>query len=38
MRVSKAIAFGIVLAVPSLVPVSSAQAASECPVSIDLGH
>lgn len=32
MRVSKAIALGIVLAAPSLVSVSSAQAASECPV------
>jgi len=32
MRVSKAIAFGIVLAAPSLVSVSSAQAVSECPV------
>ena len=32
MRVSKAIAFAIVLAAPGLAPVSSAQAASECPV------
>ncbi len=32
MRVSKAIALGIVLAAPSFVSVSSAQAASECPV------
>jgi hypothetical protein len=32
MRVSKAIALAIVLAAPSLVSVSSAQAASECPV------
>ena len=32
MRMSKAIALGIVLAAQSLVSVSSAQAASECPV------
>ena len=32
MRVSKAIALAIVLTVPSLVSVSSVQAASECPV------
>ena len=32
MRVSKAIALAIVLAAPSFVSVSSAQAASECPV------
>lgn len=32
MRVSKAIALAIVLAAPGLVSISSAQAASECPV------
>ena len=32
MRVSRAIALAIVLAAPGLVSVSSAQAASECPV------
>jgi len=32
MRASKAIALAIVVAAPSLVPVSSAQAVSECPI------